>query len=186
MKRLIPFVIVFAFLFSSCTTTPNSSELTFSAIPTSSVTPVPSPSLTSTPEPTTTATATATETPIFKICPPETIDPSECPITLDDLLNGRFADFASTLAKPFSPDVKPLPTPLAVGTVLETGIEKIIFYKIDIYLSGHPDPTLPVQKGATSARVVLPSGMGYDVLPFYLQDPRSKKTVTIIGISPLK
>jgi len=62
MKRLIPFVIVFAFLFSSCTTTPNSSELTSSAIPTSSVTPVPSPSLTSTPDPTTTATATESPT----------------------------------------------------------------------------------------------------------------------------
>ncbi len=63
MKSLMPFVIVFAFLFSSCTTTPNSLELTSSAIPTSSVTPVPSPSLTSTPEPTTTATATESPAP---------------------------------------------------------------------------------------------------------------------------
>jgi len=29
----------------------------------------------------------------------------------------------------------------------------------------------------------LPSGTSYDVLPFYLPDPKTKETVTIIGVS---
>jgi hypothetical protein len=130
-------------------------------------------------------TATATEASTYKVCPPETVDPSECPIDLtSDLLSGRYADWASDLKEPFPSNITPIPIPLQEQTNTLDGIKYITFYGLATYFGG-ADTTLAVQKGATSARLVLPSGQTYDVFPFYLQDPNTKQIVTLIGYVPI-
>jgi hypothetical protein len=51
---------------------------------------------------------------------------------------------------------------------------------------GGSDSLLPVQKGATSARVALPSGNRWDILPVTIKDAESGKTADVIGIYPIE
>ena len=159
---------------------------------TATETPVP-PTATATSTETATATATATETatptateaPTYNVCQPETTDPAECPLDLNkNFLSGNYAEWASGQAKPFPPNVTPIPTPLFEAYKEGIGIKYIQLYGFGVYFGG-ADPSLAVQKGYTVARLVLPSGQAYDLSPFYLQDPNTKETVTIIGYCPI-
>ena len=175
MKSLMPFVIVLAFLFSSCTTTPNSSELTSLAIPTSSVTPVPSPSLTSTPE--STDTATATEAPAYKTCPPENGDPRGCKLdNVDDLTDpNKFSKFLEGLSQPFSPQTEKIGTN-PIATAYENDDYKIItFVPPSTYFSEGSDKNLSARLMGTSAYLEANiNGADYKwfIYPLEIQDPK--------------
>ena len=153
-----------------------SSISTATEVPTATVVP------TKTEVPTATIVPTATEVSTYKTCPPETSSPAECQITFEDLSSEKFAIFASDLADPFPDNAKPiiLPPATTMVTATTTGnpIEFISFANSD----GLLDSGLAIQIPKTCAQVKLPSGESWDVYPFYIQDPQSKKTITINGL----